>query len=78
MSDSREVWNGAAGIVLEEGKLLMVKEKESSGWIIPSGGIENGESPEQKFGKRQDLKQKLKSFFILKTMMLPPTISFAK
>lgn len=47
MSSSREVWNGAAGIVLEEGKLLMVKEKESSAWSIPSGGIEDGESPEQ-------------------------------
>lgn len=25
----------------------MVKEKESKGWSIPSGGIEDGESPEQ-------------------------------
>lgn len=47
MSGSREVWNGAAGIVLEEGRMLMVKDKESKGWSIPSGGIENGESPEQ-------------------------------
>lgn len=47
MSEARRVWNGSAGIILSEGKMLMVKEKESMGWSIPSGGIENGESPEQ-------------------------------
>ncbi|WP_235318367.1 NUDIX hydrolase [Planococcus sp. CAU13] len=47
MSGLREVWNGAAGIVFDEGKILMVKDKDSKGWSIPSGGIENGESPEQ-------------------------------
>jgi ADP-ribose pyrophosphatase YjhB (NUDIX family) len=47
MSESRRAWNGSAGIILAEGKMLMVKEKESMGWSIPSGGIENDESPEQ-------------------------------
>lgn len=47
MNESRKVWDGAAGIVIMDSKMLMVKEKESMGWSIPSGGIENGESPEQ-------------------------------
>ena len=40
-------WNGAAAIVMVEDQVLMVKEKESGGWSIPSGGIEVDESPEQ-------------------------------
>lgn len=47
MGEERKNWNGAAAIILAENKMLMVKEKESKGWSIPSGGIEDGESPEQ-------------------------------
>jgi len=44
---SREVWNGAAGIVINEDRILMVRGKETGSWSIPSGEIENGESPQQ-------------------------------
>lgn len=47
MDVSREVWNGAAGIVINEDRILMVRGKETGSWSIPSGGIENGESPQQ-------------------------------
>lgn len=41
------VWRGAAAVVVEEGRLLMIKTKESNAWSIPSGGMEEGETPEQ-------------------------------
>ncbi|KOF09062.1 phosphohydrolase [Planococcus glaciei] len=47
MADPRKIWHGAAALVMQEHKLLMVKAKESGKWSIPSGGIEKGESPEQ-------------------------------
>lgn len=47
MSESKKVWNGAAAVIIAENKILMVKDKESMAWSIPSGGIEEGESPEQ-------------------------------
>jgi 8-oxo-dGTP diphosphatase len=47
VSESTRVWNGAAAVIIADNKMLMVKEKESMGWSIPSGGIEAGESPEQ-------------------------------
>ncbi|MDW0117554.1 NUDIX hydrolase [Sporosarcina thermotolerans] len=41
-------WSGSAGICINEHKeILMVKSFESEGWAIPSGGIEEGESPEE-------------------------------
>lgn len=47
MTEPRKFWNGAAAVIVSHNKLLMVKERESMGWSIPSGGIEAGESPEQ-------------------------------
>lgn len=47
MNKSQMVWNGAAGIIIKDDKILMVKEKESLCWSIPSGGVEKNESPEQ-------------------------------
>ena len=47
MTEPRKTWNGVAGVIISGNKLLMVKEKESMGWSIPSGGIEKDESPEQ-------------------------------
>ena len=40
-------WHGAAGICInEDNAVLMVRGKESNAWAIPSGGIEEGETPE--------------------------------
>lgn len=47
MANEKIIWNGAAGIVMVKNKMLMVKEKETKGWSVPSGEIEKGESPEQ-------------------------------
>lgn len=35
------------GIVVQDGQILMVKESYSGYWMIPGGGLENGESPEE-------------------------------
>ncbi|MCM3745393.1 NUDIX hydrolase [Sporosarcina luteola] len=41
-------WSGSAGICInEQMEILMVKSYESEGWAVPSGGIEEGESPEE-------------------------------
>ncbi|MCM3759032.1 NUDIX hydrolase [Sporosarcina aquimarina] len=41
-------WLGSAGICFnEKNELLMVKCQESEEWAVPSGGIEEGESPEE-------------------------------
>lgn len=41
-------WSGSAGICInEQNELLMVKSFGSEGWAVPSGGIEEGESPEE-------------------------------
>ncbi|GKV56223.1 DNA mismatch repair protein MutT [Sporosarcina sp. NCCP-2222] len=41
-------WIGSAGICINEHmEILMVKSFESEGWAVPSGGIEEGESPEE-------------------------------
>lgn len=47
MDGQRKSWNGAAALIMLEHKLLLIKAKESGKWSIPSGGIEEGESPEQ-------------------------------
>ncbi len=46
MDGTKTEWHGAAAVIMSENKMLMVKEKESMNWSIPSGGIESGESPE--------------------------------
>lgn len=41
-------WSGSACICInDEKEVLMVKSFESEGWAVPSGGIEEGESPEE-------------------------------
>lgn len=41
-------WFGSAAICMNENKdLLMVKSNASEAWAVPSGGIEEGESPEE-------------------------------
>lgn len=40
-------WHGAAGVVIHESKVLMVKTIHEEGWSIPSGGLEENEHPEQ-------------------------------
>ncbi|MFC5602511.1 NUDIX hydrolase [Sporosarcina koreensis] len=41
-------WSGSAGICINERQeILMVKSFGSEGWAVPSGGIEEGESPEE-------------------------------
>ncbi|WP_025784436.1 NUDIX hydrolase [Sporosarcina sp. D27] len=41
-------WLGSAGICFNErNELLMVKAHGSGEWSVPSGGIEEGESPEE-------------------------------
>lgn len=42
----RQKWSGAAAIVVQEDKLLMIKSKDTGSWSVPSGGLEAGESPE--------------------------------
>ncbi|AQQ53470.1 NUDIX domain-containing protein [Planococcus lenghuensis] len=49
MTAARKKWRGAAAIIVLENKMLMVKEKETGGWSIPSGGIEEGEFPEHAY-----------------------------
>lgn len=41
-----EKWSGSAAVVIVDGKLLMVRAKGSSAWSIPSGGIEENETPD--------------------------------
>ncbi|MCG7345491.1 NUDIX hydrolase [Sporosarcina sp. ACRSL] len=41
-------WSGSAGVCInEKNEILMVKGFESEGWAVPSGGIEEGESPKE-------------------------------
>ena len=41
-------WSGSAGICInEQNEMLMVKGFDSGEWAVPSGGIEEGESPEE-------------------------------
>lgn len=41
-------WVGSAGICInEQMEILMVKSFESESWAVPSGGMEEGESPEE-------------------------------
>ncbi|TLS37261.1 NUDIX hydrolase [Pseudalkalibacillus caeni] len=41
-------WKGSAAIcVNDSGEVLMVRCKGDDGWAVPSGGIEEGENPEQ-------------------------------
>lgn len=47
MKEDKIVWRGAAGVVIDRDKILMVKSKTSSKWSIPSGEIELGETPQQ-------------------------------
>lgn len=43
-----KTWTGSAGICINEQKeILMVKSFGSEKWAAPSGGIEEGESPEE-------------------------------
>lgn len=40
-------WRGSAAICINENReLLMVRAKGSNKWAVPSGGIEEGETPE--------------------------------
>ncbi|ANU23120.1 NUDIX hydrolase [Planococcus donghaensis] len=47
MTKASKSWIGAAGIVVLDNKILMVKEKATKRWSVPSGEIENGETVEQ-------------------------------
>lgn len=47
MTKARNSWMGAAGIVVSHNKILMVKEKATKRWSVPSGEIESGETAEQ-------------------------------
>lgn len=47
MEEAKKVWRGAAGVVIDGDKILMVKSKGSRKWSIPSGEIEAGESAQQ-------------------------------
>ncbi len=47
VEDIKKVWQGSAGVVIDQDKILMVKSKASGKWSIPSGEIETGESPQQ-------------------------------
>ncbi|QOR64965.1 NUDIX hydrolase [Cytobacillus suaedae] len=41
-------WKGSAAVCINEKKeILMVRGENSYSWAIPSGGIEDGETPEQ-------------------------------
>ncbi|TQS75072.1 NUDIX hydrolase [Ornithinibacillus gellani] len=43
-----EYWFGAAGICMNDHKeILMIKGFDSEGWAVPSGGIKEGESPQE-------------------------------
>ncbi|WP_339215910.1 NUDIX domain-containing protein [Ornithinibacillus sp. FSL M8-0202] len=41
-----EEWRGSAAICIHNREVLMVRAKGSSQWAVPSGGIEEGETPE--------------------------------
>ena len=43
----RKKWCGAAAIVIQSDKLLMIKSKDTGSWSIPSGEVEAGESPKE-------------------------------
>ena len=45
--EALKTWKGAAALVIADSKLLMIKTKESKRWSIPSGGIEENETPEE-------------------------------
>ncbi|MDQ0427528.1 8-oxo-dGTP pyrophosphatase MutT (NUDIX family) [Planomicrobium stackebrandtii] len=47
MNNEKIIWTGAAGIVMVQNKILMVREKATKNWSVPSGEIEKGETPEQ-------------------------------
>lgn len=47
MNPVRKQWNGAAAVIFQDDKLLMIKSKDTGTWSVPSGGIETGESPEE-------------------------------
>lgn len=47
MDPVRKQWDGAAAIVIQDDKLLMIKSKDTGTWSVPSGGIEVGESPKE-------------------------------
>ncbi|WP_214698501.1 NUDIX hydrolase [Exiguobacterium sp. s57] len=41
-------WIGSAGLCMnEEKKVLFVKNRDVQQWSLPSGGLEDGETPEQ-------------------------------
>lgn len=58
MNPVRKQWNGAAAIVNQDDKLLMIKSKDAGTWSVPSCGIEAAESPEEhvfaRLGRKQD------------------------
>lgn len=49
MGESKKIWSGAAAVIIAENRILMIEDKESMACSIPSGGIEEGESPEQAY-----------------------------
>ncbi|MEN2767669.1 NUDIX hydrolase [Ornithinibacillus xuwenensis] len=41
-------WYGSAAICInDQHEVLMVKANDTEGWAVPSGGMENGETPEE-------------------------------
>ncbi len=38
---------GCRGVVITDGKLLVSREEVTDYWVLPGGGMENGETPEQ-------------------------------
>ena len=38
---------GSRGVVVRDGMILLSHELESGWWLVPGGGLENGETPEQ-------------------------------
>ncbi|RSD28462.1 NUDIX hydrolase [Mesobacillus subterraneus] len=41
-------WHGAAAVCIDENnKVLMVKGQNSNAWTVPSGGIEEYETPKE-------------------------------
>lgn len=47
MINNRKIWLGAAAVILSDNQVLMVREKNTTKWSIPSGQIENNETAEQ-------------------------------
>ena len=37
---------GSRAIIVEDGKILLAHEVNSGWWLIPGGGLEEGETPE--------------------------------